>query len=150
MLITRNSRVGEGTAQIFQLFAGIQGEGNIGIAYYNGASTSPLRMINPGWNPFNRNVNLQFDVLGETASLKAWPEDLPEPIAPQVVVDISRIRAFNGNPVTEGTVGALIYAGGAVGTAEYRFFEVVPEPSSAILLSVGLLGLASRRRRVAR
>lgn len=126
---TRNARVGPGTSQVFQLMGVIAGDGQLGIAYYNGSSTSVLGAADPGWDPFDRDVNLEFDLVGEAASLRAWPEGAERPAAPQITANISRIRAFNGTQVTAGTVGALVFAENAPATAEYRFYQVLVKPT---------------------
>jgi hypothetical protein len=97
------------------------------------------------FNPVEQDVMLQFDAFDDKLSLWAWPVGEPMPDEPQVVV-------FD-DTFTEGPAG-LISAGLAAGPSDsttFRFVHVadthIPEPSTFVLMGLGVCGLLYARRR---
>jgi hypothetical protein len=129
-----------------QGYAGaIRPDGSMAIARVDGAVPVALGSAVVPFNPLDQDVMLQFDAIGDTLSLWAWPVGQPMPNEPQIV-------AFD-NTYAEGPVG-LISAGFAAVPSDsttFRFVQVadahiVPEPSTFVLMILGVCGLLYARR----
>jgi RNA polymerase sigma factor (sigma-70 family) len=91
-------------------------------------------------NPTLYDVNLQFDVIGRTATLTAWRDGTPMPGAPQLtaalpnhVADQGAVGVFNAQSLQQNPKFAVAF----------RHFQLVPEPSSVTLGSLSGIALAS-------
>jgi hypothetical protein len=123
----------------------IRPDGSMAIARVDGAVPVALGSAVVPFNPLDQDVMLQFDAIGDTLSLWAWPVGQPMPNEPQIV-------AFD-NTYAEGPVG-LISAGFAAVPSDsttFRFVQVadahiVPEPSTFVLMILGVCGLLYARR----
>jgi hypothetical protein len=112
------------------------------IRLYHSSSdrvTTVLRSANTSIDPVNNDVFLQFDVFRNELSLTAWQDGQEKPASPQLATTDNRL-------VDGGQVGFAFNAAGFTDSATLRYFEVVPEPSSALLTVLGLLGLTVWRR----
>jgi len=85
---------------------------------------------------FSTDIHLQFDLFGDILSLTAWADGTPQPAIPQLTV-VDTTLTESGFLGAGFTVESNLRTRGA-----FRFFEAVPEPSTALLLMTGLLGLA--------
>jgi len=132
-VFARNKQIGPSDSDIFQFIAGINASGQLGLTNYDGRASTDIATVSPGFDPFAKDVNLEFEIVGDVARLKAWPEGTTEPPTAQLTVDISSIRDFNGNKVTEGSVGVLAFAPSTPTTSYFRFFQAVPEPCTNYL-----------------
>lgn len=117
-----------------------------GVSYNNteAATTSTAAVLNPGANTAGGLVN--FDV---TADLQTWADGLSLSTRGWAIKPCSNSGAA---PVTGCTDGWLIDSSETATIANRPLltvtYEVIPEPSTALLLGAGLAGLAAIRRRV--
>jgi hypothetical protein len=120
-------------------FGGINSNGElaIGETTSSGGITTHIRNFFTGIDPQTTDVLLQFDIIGNELSLRAWAEGSPKPVSPQLV--------SHDNTLTSGSFGVFMFTDSQSSVA-YRWFEAVPEPSSAILVLGSLFGLISLRR----
>jgi hypothetical protein len=119
--------------------AGLDPDGNILIdLFVSGVGSFILASMPTALDVFSQDIHLQFDLFGDTLSLTAWEDGTPQPATPQLTV----IDTVISEPGFLG-VGAQV---GFPSTTVFRFFEVVPEPSTGLLLGLGLLGLGARGR----
>lgn len=89
---------------------------------------------------------LKLEVIGSTISVSAWESSASEPLAPMVVATDSVL--------TSGTVSLVISSYFTVPPTQpisgsFDNFSFVPEPSTALLFTLGLIGMSSFNRRVA-
>ncbi|MEZ6097980.1 MAG: PEP-CTERM sorting domain-containing protein [Pirellulaceae bacterium] len=120
---------------------GINVDGVIYIVYFSGDRVSTvLRSASTSIDPVNNDVFLQFDIFGNELSLTAWQDGSAKPSSPQLVARDNRLREG-------GQVGFSFSPMGGTDSATLRYFEVVPEPSSILLLGLSLTVFTVRRRR---
>jgi len=101
---------------------------------------------------------LQASAIGDTLGLKFWAATDPEPAAPQLIalttqqpVALSGTGIGLGLYASEVTSVPIEFPGIATspaisGSFDNVSFSPIPEPTTASLLALGLLGLAVRRR----
>jgi hypothetical protein len=122
--------------------AGISPGGELVILLSTGAAGHPddvvLGSLATALDVFNDDIHLQFDVFGETLALTAWADGTPQPGMPQLTLTDDTIPGA-------GLV-SLVGQRGFPSTTVFRFYEVVPEPSTGLLLGLGLPGLGVRGR----
>jgi len=123
----------------------IQHNGTLQIGRVDGDAPVNLGSAVVPFNPVEQDVLLQFDAFGDKLSLWAWPVGEPMPDEPQVVV-------FD-DTYPEGPAGLISagFAGIATDSTTFRFIHVanthIPEPSTFVLMSLGVFGLLYARRR---
>ncbi len=129
----------------------IRANGTMAIAKLDGAVPPAPVLLGSAVVPFNpvaQDIMLQFDAFGDKLSLWAWPVGESPPVEPQVVV-------FD-NTYPEGPAGLISAAFNASPTdsTTFRFIHVantpipIPEPSTFVLMSLGVCGLLYARRRI--
>jgi hypothetical protein len=92
-------------------------------------------------DPTQTDIILEFDVAGETLNLTAWAENGTRPLVPQLSVHDAQF--------SEGVIGPYIISDGPTPTdATFRRFAVIPEPSTSLLLIMGILAATRTRRRL--
>jgi len=127
----------------------IRPDGSMTIAKFGDFPPVALGSAVVPFNPVQQDVMLQFDAFGDRLSLWAWPVGERMPNEPQVV-------AFD-NTYAEGPVGLISSsaAGLPSDSTTYRFVqvadthitEIIPEPSTFVLMSLAGCGLLCARRR---
>ncbi|GAF82985.1 unnamed protein product, partial [marine sediment metagenome] len=82
----------------------------------------------------------------DALSLTAWADGTLEPAIPQLMV--TGITPFTE---AEITMQGQRVSEGSTSTVVFRFVDVmvIPEPSTGLLMGLGLIGLAVRKRREA-
>ncbi len=92
-------------------------------------------------DPRTMDIDLQFDVIGDTLSLWAWSDaaGIGKPALPQATMN-SHLRST-------GQVGMAISTGLGGGETTYRYFEAVPEPHGFLLAVPALVGFLAVCRR---
>ena len=126
--------------------AGIEPNGRASISI-TGGNARAIAQAQSDMDPTQEDLLMQFDVFGTELRFYAWRPDGPFPTEPVV-------------SVTDGTImheGDIILGMSRTPTGahfgDFRFFQVatepipIPEPSSAVLIGLGLIGLAACRRR---
>lgn len=98
---------------------------------------------NVDFNPVDQDVMLQLDAFGDELRFWVWEAGQPMPSEPQLTAqDSGYATGFAG-------VATLVPPGG--GQSVYRFVHVadshIPEPSTAALAALAVVGLAAVRRR---
>lgn len=119
-------------------FAAINADGFLGIGEsMEDGSVSALGTFQTGLDPTIEDVVLRFDLLGSTLSATVWSvgEAIPEP---QVVVQ--------DDTLSLGGVGFVIDGGNEGSTIDYRYFRLVPEPTSNSLAAMALVFVFAFRR----
>jgi hypothetical protein len=83
---------------------------------------------------------IEAQVIGTDLSMNFWEVGQSKPLAPLLTASDSTL--------TSGQIGLVAYHWGtsAVLSASFDDVTFVPEPSTALLLSLGLVGLSVRRR----
>ena len=83
---------------------------------------------------------LSAEAIGSDLALKFWEVGSSEPVAP--------LLSASDSTLTLGQIGLATYHWGsdAVLSASFDDVHFVPEPSAGLLVSIGLTGLAARRR----
>jgi hypothetical protein len=120
--------------------AGLDPDGNIEInLFVSGFGITNLASMPTALDVFSQDIHLQFDLFGDTLSLTAWADGTPQPATPQLTV----IDTFISEPGFLGVAGQV----GSPSTTVFRFVNVIPEPSTALLIGLGLVGLGVSRRR---
>lgn len=126
----------------FAVGAGISPNGELSIALGVGAVGSPdditLATVATDLDVFSTDIHLKFDFFGPSLALTAWADGTPEPSIPQ-------LTAMDDTILSRRSLGVIGQRGFASTTA-FRFFEVVPEPTTALLFGLGLLGFGAKRR----
>jgi hypothetical protein len=124
----------------------IRANGTMGIARLDGAPTPViLGTAAVPFNPVDQDILLQFDAFGDKLSLWAWPVGESMPDEPQVV-------AFDAT-YPEGPAGLIsaAFVSSPTDSTTFRFVHVanthIPEPSTLVLMSLGICGLLYARRR---
>jgi hypothetical protein len=132
--------IGVGAAGAFN--GGIRSDG--GITIRDGLSGIDLASTMTGLDMFSSDIHLLFKVLGDTLSLSAWADGTPKPDIPQLMV-------AGITPFTEAhiTMQGQRVAEGSTSRVVFRFVDVmvIPEPGTALLMGLGLVGLAAMKRR---
>jgi RNA polymerase sigma factor (sigma-70 family) len=85
-------------------------------------------------------VNLQLDIIGDTAMLTAWRNGMPMPSVPQLTVD--SLPNYIANEGLVGLYNAQLQTQQPKIPVEFRYFEAVPEPSTVALGSLGIVAVA--------
>ena len=96
---------------------------------------------------FNSDIHLRFDVLGDTLSLSAWADGELEPVMPQLMVtDLTPLTGIAADEAAVSIIGQFAPVLSFSRTV-FRFVDVtiIPEPSTALLVCLGLVGLAMRK-----
>jgi hypothetical protein len=125
------------------LWAAVTSEGRLVVGAWDTPSNSAQEWNYPnsGLNPFQTDINLTFQVGADEARLWAWAEGGAQPIEPQIVVgDLPDYLRPSGE------IG--VWTGGFANGPErvpvaFRFVEAIPEPSTAVLGSLGIVALAA-------
>ena len=120
------------------LFAGMQANGNLLIAERDANGFTVLNTGASSVDPRAMEMLVEFDLSGSNISLTAWEAGTSKP-APQVT-------AITSLPPTTGGIAAGISAPDGPASIAFRYVEAVPEPTTAALLCLSVLGLLSRRR----
>jgi hypothetical protein len=97
---------------------------------------------------FSSDIHLRFDLLGDTLSLWAWADGTLEPALPQLTVtDLFPVTGNAADEANVSLVGQLPFIGN-FSRSVFRFAEVriIPEPSTALLMGLGLLAMGTRPR----
>ena len=135
-------------------FAGVFGRsGEIPATYYSsidhngllllGESTptgelAVLGQMETGLDPTRFDIRLNLGMSGSTLTASAWLADEPMPTLPLITA--------NDNSFTMGGAGLVINTGIAC-EVDFRFFQVVPEPTSVVATFFPMLFLLHHLRR---
>jgi len=117
--------------------ASIDPAGTIGIWLWQNQNATLLGDFETGLDITATDVSLKFDNFGTELSLSAWDSTDSEPRVPQLTV------LDDSFPM--GSIGLWSNSGGNATSASYRFFQVVPEPSTAGLCALALGGVLTSR-----
>jgi probable HAF family extracellular repeat protein len=112
-VFARNTFVNGTDRKEFQLFGDFLANGALRIGYARVDSNGELfgdilQFAQTGWTPSAQDINLKFDVIGDTASLTGWLEGDTQPKQPQVSVNIGSLTDGDSNKVERGTVGVFV------------------------------------------
>jgi RNA polymerase sigma factor (sigma-70 family) len=124
------------------MFAAIREGGRlvIGVSQNNQVNIE-LTSVASGLNPALYDVNMQLDLRGRRAALTAWREGTMMPSAPQLIVE--NLPSFVANAGAVGLLNAQSLQQNPKFPVAFRYFHVVPEPSSAAISVLGAVALAS-------
>lgn len=137
--------VGRGAANGYA--AGIHPNGEISITRGDGVFID-LATTMTVLDVFSSDIHLRFDLLGDTLSLWAWADGTLEPALPQLTVtDLIPVTGIASDEANVSLVGQLPIIGN-FSRSVFRFAEVriIPEPSTALLMALGLAALSTRSR----
>jgi hypothetical protein len=132
-----------------------------GQSFYWGGITTDRRIAVGTWEPYaesglistqldptTMDVDLQFDVVGNSLSLWAWSDaaGIPKPTSPQITWQATGLIR------NTGSIGLSFNPNGGAGYVDYRSVSVtaVPEPATGPLLFIGAIvsGFWFRLRKV--
>ncbi len=116
-----------------------------GSAAYVSGSQNQISSFGGGLPWTMSAVGAQNTVFNQIAGVNPLPGDWTSPLATATFTAASVGTVAIGWD-NDGTPGALNFFGIAVGDAGTASITIVPEPTTASLLALGLIGLAMRRR----
>ncbi len=120
--------------------------GELSIIYFQNGAPTILATSNLGYDPTGLDMHMQFDLVGNFATLSAWQDGTEPPASPLLRYDVSQIADLP----SEGRIGLYTVAfddSAVTQPTEFRYFEAVPEPSTFVLVTLGgLVALLYGRR----
>ena len=117
--------------------AGISSDGMIFITDFGVGGSGFLVSTVTALDVFSTDIHLQFDVFGDMLALTAWADGTLRPAMPQLTATDTGVTGL-------GWLGVFGQTG-FPSTTVFRSFEAVPEPSTGLLMALGLVGLAARK-----
>ncbi len=126
------------------VFGALALSGTGSMTYVSG-SQSPISSFGGAlpWTPSA--VGAQNTVFNQIVGVTPFPGDWTSPLA-VATYTAATLGVVNIGWNNDSSVGALNFFGIAVGDAGTASITIVPEPTTASLLALGLIGLAMRRR----
>ena len=131
------------------IWGAVRQNGGLQVGVFNDSLNMEMRWTG-NYEPFEslwqNSVNIQLDVLADSAALTVWRSDTAKPTSPQIV-----IPDLPDYVPAEGQVGMFTVQTINVQTEQvaFRHFEAaqIPEPSALTLAVMGLATICGRHRR---
>lgn len=134
------------------ILASVSSTGVMALATYIDGTYVTRSQLQTAFRPMEGDVHLQLDVAGSRTTLTAWPTD-----APQLSRQVTWQDVDGAFPHGSGHIGVWQSPPSRGGpprpemTTTYRYFAVVPEPSTGVLaialwMATAVIGHRHRRR----
>jgi hypothetical protein len=117
-------------------WAWVNPDGELGITVIN--RLEELARVNVGIDVSREDVMLRFDLSGNYLSLWAWRPGSTMPTEPQIMLSDG---TYSSGVTTLFTQASVAGTPNESSQGIFRFVDVVPEPSMAVLFTVGLVAL---------
>jgi hypothetical protein len=126
-------------------WGGIRENGLLGIGRENSnGSQTTFDTIGTTLDPINGDVLLRFEVIGNQISLFAWQEGSTMPASPQLT---QQDNVWTAGGTLGLTYNPNLAGGSSLGSVVFRYYKVVPEPSTILLAMLGMTTVCCYRRR---